>query len=97
MSRLPLRIVGACAALVVAGGVGWMTAQATLSSSPDVEEKPAQYVVSTVSEQTVGKTLNYSATAQLPTTPIFYNVLAGTLTSLSEPGGSLRKVRPCTR
>lgn len=84
--RLPLRIAGAVLALLIAETLGCVAARETLTSSQQVEETPARYVVSTVSEQTVGKTMNFAATAQTRTVPVFYNVLAGTLTSLSESG-----------
>ena len=87
-ARRPLRILAAVLSLVVAVTLGWFAAKVTLTSSETVTEAPAQKVVSTVAEQTVGKSLNYSVTSVLPTNPIFYNVLTGTVTFVSEPGVS---------
>lgn len=79
-----MRAFGIVVAIILAGVLGWIAARATLTSSQADAETPRKHVVSTVSEQTVGKSMNYSATASLPTVPVFYNGLSGTITTISK-------------
>ena len=84
--RASLRVVAVLCGLALAGGLGWFAARETLSSSQTQVEAPPQHVVATVSQQTVGKALNYSVTATLPTIPVFYNSLSGTVTFVAPSG-----------
>lgn len=83
--RKVLRALGVLVATLAIAGIGWFAAKTTLTSSAPEAEAPAERVISTVEEQSVGKSLNYSVTSTLPTTPIFYNALVGTVTTLSAP------------
>jgi peptidoglycan hydrolase-like protein with peptidoglycan-binding domain len=80
------RVVALVVVLLLAAASGFWAGRVTLRPAATASELPAGDVVVTVSEQSVGRSLNLNVTVTQPRTALAANALSGVVTSVGNAG-----------